>query len=109
MASAPRGKTVTVQRRVNGETREFEQFVSDPILVVHPNGAVAQSYWIPPRHTLSGALLEGNRWSGFNLGKEPIAWAPWPEYKPEHPGADVIVHKHTEINLPILEDCGSGA
>lgn len=28
---------------------------------------------------------------------------------PEHPGNSVIVHRHTEINLPIIEDVGSGA
>jgi hypothetical protein len=52
------------------------------ILAVHKSRNVVQSYWIPPRHTATGKLLEGNRWSGFNLGEDPIAWAPWPTYEP---------------------------
>lgn len=52
------------------------------ILAVHKSRNVVQSYWIPPRHTGTGKLLEGNRWSGFNLGEDPIAWAPWPTYEP---------------------------
>lgn len=52
------------------------------VLAVHKTGKVVQSYWVPVRHTLSGKVLEGNRWSGFNLGSDPIAWAPWPTYEP---------------------------
>ncbi|WP_105430192.1 hypothetical protein [Neorhizobium sp. T6_25] len=48
------------------------------------------------------------QWAGFATnGKPPIAWQPY--VVPEHPGNAVIVHRHTEINLPIVDDCGSGA
>lgn len=80
LTTAPRGKTVQVKRTIRGEERTVEEFRKEYILAVHASGMVAQSYWVPPRHTLSGALLEGNRWSGFNSGVDPIAWAPWPEY-----------------------------
>jgi hypothetical protein len=83
LTTAPRGKTVTVTRTIGGKQREFEEFRSEYILAVHPDGMVSQSYWIPPRYTQSGKLLEGNRWSGFNVGSEPIAWAPWPVYEPQ--------------------------
>lgn len=87
---APRGKTVLVNRLVPDKNsasgrslKAIEEFKSEYILAVHPDGMVVQSYWIPPRYTQTGNLLEGNRWSGFNVGKEPIAWAPWPVFS--HP------------------------
>lgn len=80
-----------------------------PILAVHKSGNVVQSYWIPPRHTGSGKLLEGNRWSGFNLGDEPIAWAPWPTYDAAPvdpvPALDSINHQF----MAALDGVGSGA
>lgn len=88
ISAAPRGKTIQTQRLVkdknstSGESlRIVSEFRRELILAVHPDGTVAQSYWIPARLTQSGALLEGNRWSGFNLGSEPIAWAHWPTYQ----------------------------
>jgi hypothetical protein len=78
---APRGKTVTVTKTVRGEQREVEETRREYILAVHADGTVDQSYWIPPRHTQSGAVLDGNRWSGFNVGRDPIAWAPWPVFE----------------------------
>ena len=26
-----------------------------------------------------GAVLDGDRWSGFNRGQSPVAWALWPD------------------------------
>lgn len=84
ISAAPRGKTVIATRMVptkDGQVeREVETFVRDYIIAVHPCGMVAQSYWIPAVFTKSGAVLEGDRWSGFNRGTDPIAWAPWPTY-----------------------------
>jgi hypothetical protein len=126
LTTAPRGKTVTVTRTIGGKQREFEEFRSEYILAVHPDGMVSQSYWIPPRYTQSGKLLEGNRWSGFNVGSAPIAWAPWPVFEfpsdagafaavngkgrlasadsAEPPASGLIQTKHI-----FLDDCGSGA
>lgn len=88
ISKAPRGRTVLVNRlvpdrnSVSGRSlKPVEEFKSDFILAVHPDGIVAQSYWIPARYTQSGNLLDGNRWSGFNVGRDPIAWAPWPIYE----------------------------
>ncbi|WP_105436384.1 hypothetical protein [Neorhizobium tomejilense] len=48
------------------------------------------------------------QWAGFaTRGKPPLAWQLY--IVPEHPGASVIVHRHTEINLPIVHECGGGA
>lgn len=84
ITAAPRGKMVKKTRHVPTKTgakeMEVETFVRDKILAVHPEGLVSQSYWIPPIYTKSGEVLEGDRWSGFNRGTDPIAWAPWPTY-----------------------------
>lgn len=109
ITQAPRGTTVQIQRLVKDKVHNISEFRREFILAVHPDGAVVQSYWIPPKHTQSGALLEGNRWSGFNVGRDPIAWAEWPTY--ESPlvrssadeQATLITHKHI-----FLEDVGSG-
>lgn len=81
ISTAPRGKTVTVTRTIKGEQREIEEQRREYILAVQSDNTVVMTCWIPPRYTQSGKLLEGNRWSGFNLGSEPIAWAPWPTYE----------------------------
>lgn len=85
ISSAPRGKMVPYTRKGKDGPVQSEQYRKEYILAVDVHGDVYQSYWIPPRHTQSGTLLEGNRWSGFNPGVDPIAWAPWPEYKFQEP------------------------
>lgn len=85
LSQAPRGKMVPYTRKGKDGPVQSEQYRKEYILAVDEHGVVSQSYWIPPRHTQSGGLLEGNRWSGFNPGVDPIAWAPWPEYHFEEP------------------------
>lgn len=81
LSQAPRGKMVPYTRKGKDGPVQSEQYRKEYILAVDEHGIVSQSYWIPPRYTQSGGLLEGNRWSGFNPGVDPIAWAPWPEYE----------------------------
>ena len=81
ISAAPRGKMVPYTRKGKDGPVQSEQYRKEYILAVDEHGVVSQSYWIPPRYTQSGGLLEGNRWSGFNPGVDPIAWAPWPEYE----------------------------
>ncbi|CUX07654.1 hypothetical protein CFBP6626_07540 [Agrobacterium tumefaciens] len=81
ISAAPRGKMVPFTRKGKDGPISTEIFRKDCILAVDVHGVVYQSYWIPPRYTQSGGLLEGNRWSGFNPGIDPIAWAPWPTYE----------------------------
>ncbi len=81
ISAAPRGKMVPTTRKGKDGPIVTESFRKEYILAVDVHGDVYQSYWIPPRHTQAGTLLEGNRWSGFNPGVDPIAWAPWPEYE----------------------------
>lgn len=85
LSAAPRGKMVPYTRKGKDGPVQAEQYRKEYILAVNVHGDVYQSYWIPPRYTQSGGLLEGNRWSGFNPGVDPIAWAPWPEYKFQEP------------------------
>lgn len=85
LSQAPRGKMVPYTRKGKDGPVQSEQYRKEYILAVDVHGDVYQSYWIPPRYTQTGALLEGNRWSGFNPGVDPIAWAPWPEYKFQEP------------------------
>lgn len=85
ISAAPRGKMVPYTRKGKDGPVQSEQYRKEYILAVDVHGDVYQSYWIPPRFTQSGGLLEGNRWSGFNPGVDPIAWAPWPEYKFQEP------------------------
>lgn len=80
MSAAPRGKMVPYTRKGKDGPISTESFRKEYILAVDVHGVVSQSYWIPPRYTQSGSLLEGSRWSGFNPGVDPIAWAPWPEF-----------------------------
>lgn len=80
LSQAPRGKMVPYTRKGKDGPVQAEQYRKEYILAVDEHGVVSQSYWIPPRYTQSGGILEGNRWSGFNPGVDPIAWAPWPEY-----------------------------
>jgi hypothetical protein len=81
ISAAPRGKMVPTTRKGKDGPIVTESFRKEYILAVDVHGDVYQSYWIPPRHTQAGTVLEGNRWSGFNPGVDPIAWAPWPEYE----------------------------
>jgi len=85
ISAAPRGKMVPYTRKGKDGPVQAEQYRKEYILAVDVHGDVYQSYWIPPRFTQSGGLLEGNRWSGFNPDVDPIAWAPWPEYKLQEP------------------------
>lgn len=109
ISAAPRGKTVTVTRKVKTAEgivdRSVEETRREYILAVHDDGTVVQSYWIPPRHAQSGALLDGNRWSGFNVGKEPIAWAPWPVFEIHANPEEVGAHGDAE-SVPVV-DAGS--
>lgn len=85
MSQAPRGLTEKVTRIVGKEERVFETFVPERILAASKDGKVYATHWIPPRLTASGAVLDGDRWTGFNRGDEPEAWAPWPNhpYRPQ--------------------------
>lgn len=84
--------------------------------------SVFESHWIPVRLTSTGKVLEGDRWSGFTRGREPIAWMPLPEYP--HSQSDVgevaAVMGHARLanaagvepptsGLFLLDDVGSGA
>lgn len=104
ISQAPRGKTIETTKTVKGEQRTVTHHSVEFVLAATPAGTVIQSYWIPPRYTQSGALLEGNRWSGFNVGSDPIAWAPWPTYEPVAKAEPVPFTHHT-----FLEDAGGGA
>lgn len=48
-----------------------------------------------------------NQWAGLADSEKPRAWQPY--IVPTHPDAGVIVHRHENINLPIVDDVGSGA
>lgn len=107
ISAAPRGKIVPYTRKGKDGPVQSEQYRKEYILAVDVRGVVAQSYWIPPRYTQSGALLEGNRWSGFNPGVDPIAWAPWPEYDP---GNQVMTDPAPAIHALTLREtawCGA--
>jgi hypothetical protein len=55
--------------------------------------------------------VDPDNWSMLTHKQVPDAWMPWPE-APVLPRSDAgldIVHRHSEINLPILDDVGSGA
>lgn len=82
ISKAPKGELVerhvTYQRNGETYTRLLEDFVPTPLMAVTSCGKVVRTYWIPPRKTANGGLLDGDRWSGFNHGSEPVAWALWP-------------------------------
>lgn len=113
ITTAPRGKTITVTRKVktaNGLVdRQFEEFRREDILAVHKSGNVDRSYWIPPKYTASGAILDGGRWSGFNLGENPIAWAPWPVYEAAQTEAVARLDSINHQFMAALDGVGSGA
>lgn len=86
MSQAPRGRVDVSFRKVGDDQRRVEAFIPERILAAAKDGKVCSSYWIPPRLTTLGAVLDGERWSGFNRGEEPEAWLPWPL----HPRADPV-------------------
>lgn len=106
LPEAPRGRMETrvLVRIRNGETLESEHdvFVRERVILATDHGEVIPSYWIPGRYTESGALLEGDRWSGLNVDSTPVAWAPWPK----HPGLPKAAITPIET---IIDDVGSGA
>lgn len=60
-------------------------------------GKVSATSWVEKR----------GQWAGLADKEVPRAWQPY--IVPKHPDAGVIVHHHENINLPIVEDAGSGA
>ncbi|QIB36932.1 hypothetical protein G3A56_02085 [Rhizobium oryzihabitans] len=111
ISAAPRGKMVPYARKGKDGPIITESFRKEYILAVDVHGDVYQSYWIPPRHTQAGTLLEGNRWSGFNPGVDPIAWAPWPEYEfaSATTSEDALTKAPTNVSLPVDERSGERA
>ncbi len=79
ISKAPRGENVprTIQVMIKGEAKEQTRtdFVPMRILALSKCGKVMPTYWIPGK---PGAL-DGDRWSGFNRGEQPLAWAAWPD------------------------------
>ncbi len=103
LTSAPRGKDITVTETVKGEKRERQEFQHEWVWIADAEGRVVRTRWLPPTR-----FSKFGRWDGYNVDTKIIlAWAPY--IVPEHPGNSVIVHRHSEINLPIIEDVGSGA
>lgn len=71
------------------------------VILAMPNKTTLRSYWCTPKG-------EPEHWCMLSHKNEPVAWMLWPA----HPGdrSDLgldIVTKHSEINLPIIDDIGS--
>lgn len=105
MSTAPRGKHVTVTRKVKTADgvvdRSVDEFAPEQVWLASSCGKVIKSSWVPANGRHNGY------WSGFaqDGGTPPIAWHPY--VIPAHPGARTAVsHK---INLPIIDDVGGGA
>lgn len=81
ISAAPRGRTETKERTIGKTVQQYDVFVPERVLIVDENMKVYASYWLPQQLSQSGAPKGGNRWSGWSEGQQPIAWAPWPEYK----------------------------
>ena len=83
ITKAPKGEMVTTpyHQMVKGQAveRSRTEHVPTKILAVTNCGKVVSTYWIPAKHNASGAVLDGDRWSGFNRGDKPLLWAPWPD------------------------------
>lgn len=106
ISAAPRGKMVPYTRKGKDGPVQSEQYRKEYILAVDVHGDVYQSYWIPPRYTQTGSLLEGNRWSGFNPGVDPIAWAPWPVYEFKAAPDDAAVTSGNDLRKPVAAEQG---
>lgn len=77
-----------------------------PVWLASQCGKVIKSQW------LEKTKFSPARWSGLASQESPIAWQPY--IVPAHPGtrSDLgldIVTKHSEINVPIIDDVGCGA
>lgn len=79
LSKAPRGEKVTTKNTVmiKGEPVERERvdFIPTRVLTLSKCGKIIPTYWIPGRP----GTLEGDRWSGYNRGEQPLLWAPWPD------------------------------
>jgi hypothetical protein len=134
LSTAPRGKTVTHERRVGDKIHEIRDFVPDFVWLATKCGKVLRSYWIPENGKNPG------RWAGLATGEQPLAWQPYnvPEH-PDHTNTDAAISGHRfdgpqaanrsedealrgmasggvqdecaihPANHFILDDCGSGA
>lgn len=95
---APRGEmvTTTYHQMVKGEIveRQRTEHVPTKILALTNCGKVIPTYWIPARHTASGAVLHGGLWSGLATGEEPLRWALWPD-------AAELMASHSAISCAI--------
>ena len=82
IASAPKGEMVatTYQTMVKGKPHLVTktEHVTQKILALTSCGKVVSTYWLLPKVSGSGALLDGGRWSGFGTGETPLLWALWP-------------------------------
>lgn len=112
ITAAPRGRTIQTTRKVKTSDgivdRQVDEFRRDDILAVHKSGSVDRSYWIPPRYTQGGNLLDGGRWSGFNVGDEPVAWMPWPTYEPSSTAQPMGINTSDHEFMAVCDSVGSG-
>jgi hypothetical protein len=73
MASAPRGETRVITRKIGKNEVEVQEHVPVTIFVAGADGTtVTPSRW----------LAKEGRWCMFTKDVPPIAWRPWPR----HPG-----------------------
>lgn len=113
LTTIPRGRTEERTRTVktkDGLTESpYEVYVPEPIWVETIGGSVVRSHFCPPTRTSPNGW-----WNGVGPESNILCWQPYivPEPSRRTPRADAgsnIVTRHSEINLPIIEDVGSGA
>lgn len=99
IASAPRGKNITVtETDKDGKIREREEFRHDQVWLWTKCGRKTVSRWLPPNR-----FNNRGRWDGLATTEEPVAWHPY--FVPADP---VFRSEPHGDHLPILEDAGSG-
>ncbi|MDO9417001.1 hypothetical protein [Pararhizobium sp.] len=104
MTAVPLGRMETVTKTIKGTEHQISEYHVAPVWLACADGSVCRSYWIPAVGKRNG------RWSGWaEKSLPPIAWQPY--VVPVHPseladGGAGIVTRHSEINLPIIDDVG---
>lgn len=105
LTNIPRGRT---EERINAKGKPYHVFIMQTVWLASRDGKVYMTHWIPK----DAKEPSVGSWAGWREGEEPIAWQLF--IKPEYPsgvrsdaGLD-IVHRHSEINVPVLEDVGGG-
>lgn len=83
ISKAPKGEYVTTTTTVLHKGKPVERTTTEHVPVkllgLTSCGKIGLTYWRPAKLSQSGAVLEGDCWSGYVRGSGPVLWALYPD------------------------------